>query len=56
MGVLYIKSDRERTLSIYEQTGHMVRQVEVQEGTTTVIGLGKKASICWQEKRFWFNK
>lgn len=48
-GVLYIKSDRERTLSIYDTAGHMVRQVEVQEGTTAVTGLGK-ASICWQEK------
>lgn len=49
-GVLYIKSDRERTLSIYDTAGHMVRQVEVQEGTTAVTGLGKGIYLLARKK------
>ena len=49
-GVLYIKSDRERTLSICDTAGHMVRQVEVQEGTTAVTGLGKGIYLLARKK------
>lgn len=49
-GVLYIKSDRERTFSIYDTAGHMVRQVEVQEGTTAVTGLGKGIYLLARKK------
>ena len=49
-GVLYIKSDRERTLSIYDTAGHMVRQVELQEGTTAVTGLGKGIYLLARKK------
>ena len=49
-GVLYIKSDRERTLSIYDTAGHMVRQVEVQEGTTAVTGLEKGIYLLARKK------
>ena len=48
--VLYIKSDRERTLSIYDTAGHMVRQVEVQEGTTAVTGLEKGIYLLARKK------
>ena len=51
--VLYIDSDRERNISIYDVTGCAVREVEVHEGNNTVIGLpsgfyfleGKKVAI-----------
>lgn len=51
--VLYIDSDRERNISIYDVTGRAVREVEVHEGNNTVIGLpsgfyfleGKKVAI-----------
>ena len=49
-GVLYIKSDRERTFSVYDTAGHMVRQVEVQEGTTAVTGLGKGIYLLARKK------
>lgn len=49
-GVLYIKSDRERTLSIYDTAGHMVRQVEVQEGITAVTGLAKGIYLLARKK------
>ena len=49
-GVLYIKSDCERTLSIYDTAGHMVRQVEVQEGTTAVTGLEKGIYLLARKK------
>lgn len=51
--VLYIDSDRERNISIYDVTGRAVREVEVHEGNNMVIGLpsgfyfleGKKVAI-----------
>jgi hypothetical protein len=51
--VLYIDSDRDRSISIYDVTGRIVRIVEVHEGSNTVTGLssgfyfleGKKVAI-----------
>lgn len=51
--VLYIDSDRDRNISIYDVTGRIVRVVEVCEGSNTVTGLssgfyfleGKKIAI-----------
>lgn len=51
--VLYINSDRDRNISIYDVTGRIVRVVEVCEGSNTVTGLssgfyfleGKKIAI-----------
>ncbi len=49
-GVLYIMSDRERWVSIYDTAGHMVRQVEVQEGITAVTGLAKGIYLLARKK------
>ncbi|WP_195653662.1 leucine-rich repeat protein [Bacteroides cellulosilyticus] len=51
--VLYIDSDSDRSISIYDVTGRTVRVVEVREGSNTVTGLssgfyfleGKKVAI-----------
>ena len=51
--MLYIDSDRDRSISIYDVTGRIVRIVEVHEGSNTVTGLssgfyfleGKKVAI-----------
>jgi len=49
-GTLYIKSDRERIISIFDTTGRTVRQVEVHEGTTTVAGLAKGIYLLARKK------
>lgn len=38
-GVLYLVSDRDRLISLYDVTGRQVRQVELRSGTTPVTGL-----------------
>ncbi|OKZ08436.1 MAG: hypothetical protein BHV75_14025 [Bacteroides oleiciplenus] len=51
--VLYIDSDRDRSISIYDVTGRTVQVVEIHEGNNTITGLssgfyfleGKKVAI-----------
>ena len=38
---LYIQTDRDREIHIYDVTGRTIRQVEAKEGVNTVIGLAK---------------